>query len=89
MQEKRCANDNHGRAVVTVRCCPNCGGIVNTRLPIRRCPQQEHAQARRTRHTFCVNCGERLIGGAADEPRFEHPGHEHAVAEAEPDPVDS
>ena len=63
MQTERCANDNHGRPVVTVRCCPSCGVIVNTKIPVRKCPEQEHAQARRARRTFCVNCGEQLIEG--------------------------
>jgi hypothetical protein len=61
MRREHCANDNHGRAVVTVRCCPNCGGIVNARIPVRTCPKEEHAVARRAQHTFCVNCGEELI----------------------------
>ena len=63
MREQRCPNDNHGRAVVTVRCCPNCGGIVNAKVPIRSCPKEEHALARRRQHTFCMNCGERLGQG--------------------------
>ena len=61
MQEQRCPNDNHGRAVVTVRCCPNCGDIVNAKIPIRVCPEQEHMGARRRQHAFCMNCGEQLL----------------------------
>ena len=63
MQREHCANDNHGRAIVTVRCCPSCGEIVNARIPARKCPEQEHAQGRRAQRTFCVNCGERLVQG--------------------------
>jgi rRNA maturation protein Nop10 len=63
VQRQICANDNHGRPVVTVRCCPNCGGVVNARIPARTCPEQEHAQARRAQRTFCVNCGEQLVQG--------------------------
>jgi rRNA maturation protein Nop10 len=63
VQREYCANDNHGRAVVTVRCCPNCGVIVNARIPARMCPKEEHALARRARRAFCVNCGEALVQG--------------------------
>lgn len=61
MRQERCANDNHRRTVVTVRCCPNCGGIVNRRIPAKLCAEQEHARARRARSTFCARCGEQLI----------------------------
>lgn len=60
VQRVQCANDNHGRSIVTVRCCPSCGQIVNERIPRRRCPEQEHAQARRSGSTYCVRCGDRL-----------------------------
>ena len=57
---ERCPNDNHNRSKVTVRCCPNCGGIVNAGIPIGRCLEQTHATARRARSTYCVSCGDRL-----------------------------
>lgn len=60
MQRVHCANDNHGRSVVTVRCCPRCGGIVNASIAGRRCSEEKHARARRVGSTFCVNCGDRL-----------------------------
>ncbi len=63
MQRNHCANDNHGRSVVTVRCCPSCGGIVNVRILAKTCPTEEHERRRRARSTYCVNCGERLIQG--------------------------
>jgi rRNA maturation protein Nop10 len=63
MLRERCPNDNHGRAIVTVRFCPNCGEIVNGNLPARKCSEEEHAMRRRARYTYCVDCGERLIQG--------------------------
>ncbi len=56
----RCANDNHNRSNVTVRCCPNCGSTVNADIPIGRCLEERHATARRAGSTYCVNCGDRL-----------------------------
>jgi len=63
MLRERCANDNHGRAVVTVRCCPNCGGVVNEKILARGCPEEKHARMRRAQYTYCVDCGERLVQG--------------------------
>ena len=60
MQE-RCFNDNHGRAIVTVRCCPNCGEVVNENIPARRCSPEQHASRRRQQDTYCLDCGERLV----------------------------
>jgi hypothetical protein len=60
MNRERCANDNHGRAVVTVRFCPNCGEIVNPSILPRGCSEQTHARMRRERSFYCMDCGERF-----------------------------
>jgi hypothetical protein len=66
MRQQHCPNDNHGRSVVTVRFCPNCGVVLNANILGARCPEHVHARARRSRNTFCVDCGDRLI---KDDPR--------------------
>jgi hypothetical protein len=63
MLQKRCANDNHGRAVVTVRHCPNCGDVVNGSITSRPCAQETHARMRRSQSSFCADCGQRLLQG--------------------------
>lgn len=60
MQRERCANDNHGRTIVTVRFCPSCGSVVNARIPVGACRADKHAGMRRTRSTYCVDCGDAL-----------------------------
>lgn len=55
-----CSNNNHGRANVAVRYCPNCGMAVNERIPEKRCCENEHAERRRKQHTYCVDCGARI-----------------------------
>ena len=60
MIQERCANDNHRRAVVTVRFCPNCGMVVNANILVRGCLEEKHARMRRTRSIFCMDCGERI-----------------------------
>jgi len=60
MQRNHCANDNHGRAVVTVRFCASCGSILNDRIRTSPCRPEQHARMRRARNAYCVNCGERL-----------------------------
>lgn len=57
---ERCPNDNHGRAIVTVRFCPNCGQVVNGKIPAKTCSDEDHAKRRRARDTYCLDCGERL-----------------------------
>jgi hypothetical protein len=63
MLRERCPNDNHGRAVVTVRFCPNCGVVVNESILARKCPLEKHARMRRVRNTYCVDCGQGLNQG--------------------------
>jgi len=60
IRQERCANDNHTRMNVTVRCCRSCGRIVNAAIPIGRCLQERHATALRAGSTYCVNCGDLL-----------------------------
>ena len=60
MLQKRCDNDNHGRAVVSVRFCASCGVVVNDLLPAGRCTSEHHAIMRRSQRAHCVDCGERL-----------------------------
>ncbi len=61
MLQKRCGNDNHGRAIVTVRFCSSCGVVVNNNIRADRCPRERHARMRRAQSAYCVDCGERLI----------------------------
>ncbi len=63
MRQQRCANDNHGRAVVTIRFCPNCGVVVNENVLARGCTEVSHARMRRSRNDYCVDCGDRLTRG--------------------------
>jgi hypothetical protein len=65
MPIRRCANDNHGRAVVTVRFCAHCGAVVNERIRAALCPQESHARMRRAQSAYCVDCGERLAQGSS------------------------
>lgn len=57
----RCPNDNHGRAHVVVRYCPNCGDVVNVNIPLKQCDGDAHAKRRRKRQCYCVDCGNRLM----------------------------
>jgi hypothetical protein len=59
--QARCANDNHGRAVVTVRFCCQCGTVVNKTIRPGLCQQEKHARMRRSQNLYCMDCGERLV----------------------------
>ena len=56
-RRERCPNDNHGRAIVTVRFCPYCGEIVNGKIPIGTWGEEQHAKRRRARNAYCTDCG--------------------------------
>jgi len=56
-----CDNMNHRRADSPVSHCPQCGQIVNARVPRRNCDEQHHAEARRRQCAYCVDCGKQLI----------------------------
>jgi len=53
----RCANDNHGRAVITVRFCSSCGVVLNDRIQKARCEEASHARMRRVGAQHCTQCG--------------------------------
>jgi len=61
MLQARCRNDNHGRSVVTVRFCCNCGTVVNKDIRSASCGQEKHARMRRSQNLYCMDCGERLV----------------------------
>jgi len=61
MLRKLCPNDNHGRSVVTVRFCPNCGVVVNKNILAIGCHPEKHARMRRVRNAYCVDCGQGLV----------------------------
>lgn len=63
MLQTRCANDNHGRSVVTVRFCCSCGSVVNSAIRPSLCGDHKHAQMRRVRNSYCIDCGIRLSVG--------------------------
>jgi hypothetical protein len=60
-QSDACSNLNHRRADAPVSHCPQCGSVVNERIPAKQCSETHHAAARRERAAFCVDCGTRLI----------------------------
>lgn len=60
MLQKRCANDNHGRTIVTVRFCATCGVVVNRNILTKGCSELAHAGMRRAQSAYCVHCGEGL-----------------------------
>jgi hypothetical protein len=56
-----CGNLNHRRNNAPVAHCPQCGSVVNERIPAKRCNETVHAAARRERAAFCVDCGTQLM----------------------------
>lgn len=64
MPRKRCAYDTDGRSASTARFCSRCGVMVNRAIRPKHCPTEGHAEMRRARSTYCVDCGERLAVGS-------------------------
>ena len=56
-----CDNMNHRRPDSPVAHCPQCGQVVNDRVPRKHCEEQRHAEARRRQSVYCVDCGLQLI----------------------------
>jgi membrane protease subunit (stomatin/prohibitin family) len=56
---KRCSNMNHGRMNAPVKFCPSCGETVNAAIQTR-CDLKKHAEQRKARGKFCVDCGKAL-----------------------------
>jgi hypothetical protein len=57
MNVQTCANFNHRKSDAPVRACPMCGGVVNARIPVKRCAEASHAARRRSGDAFCLDCG--------------------------------
>ena len=60
-QATPCENMNHRRPNAPVPFCPQCGAVVNDRLPVQHCSEAKHAAARRQQTAFCVDCGSKII----------------------------
>ncbi len=65
MTPNPCTNLNHRRTESPVRCCPQCGAVVNARIATQRCSEGNHARSRRNQNLFCVDCGDLLRRGAS------------------------
>jgi len=65
MTPNPCTNLNHRRTESPVRCCPQCGAVVNGRIATRRCSEGNHARSRRNQNLFCVDCGDMLRHGSS------------------------
>ncbi len=60
MQKERCPNYNHGRLNVPVRFCPMCGEVVNEKISMAKCSEEQHAKSRRKQYEYCMDCGKQL-----------------------------
>lgn len=57
--KKVCPNFNHGRSLIAVRHCPQCGERFNSSAP-GSCDDDKHKSRRKDRHFYCVDCGKNL-----------------------------
>ena len=63
MRGEICANCNHWKSNILVRFCSMCGEVVNEKIPMKRCPEEEHGIKKRQRNKYCVDCGQQLMNG--------------------------
>jgi hypothetical protein len=47
--------------VVRIRFCPSCGEVLNQNIASRKCPEATHTQMRRSRNSYCMDCGTGLL----------------------------
>jgi len=59
-QEIHCRSSCHVSSEPAVRYCPNCGELVNEKIPFKQCTEQSHARMRMDVGQFCRDCGEKL-----------------------------
>lgn len=57
---EKCRNFNHGKVNVNIRYCVDCGQIVNRNIPKGSCNDSIHADRRKSRSMFCIDCGIQL-----------------------------
>lgn len=72
MTPNSCTNLNHRRSEAPVRCCPQCGIVVNAHIALRRCSEGNHARSRRNQNLFCVDCGDMLRRASAATTPLRH-----------------
>ena len=60
-QKEKCSNCNHWKSNALVHFCPMCGEVVNEKIPLTKCSQEEHAIKCHKRNKYCVDCGQQLI----------------------------
>jgi hypothetical protein len=60
VREPRCPNLNHGRTWPLVHACPDCGALVNAKIPAKLCGDAKHAARRKDGNAFCADCSARL-----------------------------
>ncbi len=57
--KKVCPNLNHGRSLITIKYCPNCGEKFNS-FTHGHCNEEKHRTRRKERYFFCIDCGKNL-----------------------------
>lgn len=59
IRKNSCRNFNHGRILVHIQYCPDCGERFNVATDIQHCTDVKHAEKRKS-YIFCSDCGESL-----------------------------